>query len=350
MTRQLRTCFVNITGLLVWSAAISGMLMLCSGSAAAQNLWDLFSNTYKTNVLAWSRYNGNPVVGATGSTWKNDGIGGPELLSYRSRTLMFFRGSGAYRTAPGILDRIGVSEITDYGAGRLSHREINDGLPVVDVGAAGSFDRYGVSDPGAVMFKGQIYLYYTGRSDSSCSIGLAVSADGEQFVKVGRVLPNAMCPDVVAIGDTLYMVFQRMDSIGYTVHAAFSTDGRRFYELGNRPVFDGRAGDWDARSITTPRIWKQGGLVYMLYGGSAGDVDEPEFFGLARSRDMVHWERHPGNPVFGAGIHGGPDGGTIRTPALFEIDTWFIMIYEGRLGHRFWADQSSICMAWVLKK
>jgi hypothetical protein len=49
-------------------------------------------------------------------------------------------------------------------------------------------------------------------------------------------------------------------------------------------------------------------------------------------------------------VHGGPDGGTIRTPALFEMDTWIIMIYEGNLGHHFWGDQSSICMAWVLKK
>jgi predicted GH43/DUF377 family glycosyl hydrolase len=326
------------------------MMLLCAGSAAAQNLWDLFSNTSKTNVLAWSRYNGNPVIGATGSTWKNDGVGGPELLSYKARTLMFFHASGEYRTAPGIRERIGVSEITDYGAERLAHSEMNDGLPVVDVGAAGSFDRFGVSDPAAVVFRDQILLYYTGLSDSSTGIGLAVSTNGEQYVKAGRVVPNARCADVVAIGDTLYMIFLRMDSAGYAVHAAFSTDGRRFYELGNRPVFEGKAGDWDARSITTPRIWKVGGWVYMLYGGSADDVDEPEFFGLARSRDLVRWERHPGNPVFGAGIHGGPDGGTIRTPALFEIDTWFIMIYEGRLGHRFWGDQSSICMAWILKK
>jgi hypothetical protein len=88
----------------------------------------------------------------------------------------------------------------------------------------------------------------------------------------------------------------------------------------------------------------------MLYGGSSGNVDEPEFFGLARSRDMIRWERHPGNPVFGAGIHGGPDGGNIWTPAVFENDTWIILLYEGSIGHHSWGMQSSICMAWVPKR
>ncbi len=317
--------------------------------ASAQNLWELFSNTFNTNVLAWSRYNSNPVMGASGSTWKNHGVGAPELLRFGNHTLMFYTGSGELPGTPGMRERIGVAEVTDFGAERLTHHDLNGGLPGVDAGAPGAYDAGGVSSPAAVMFKGQIHLYYCAHADTGSSIGLAVSASGEQFIKVGRVLAG-MDPDVVAIGDTLYMVFLRSNGRGYSVHCAFSTDGRKFLEIGNGPVFRGTVGEWDALSITTPRIWKNGGWVNMLYGGSAGDADEPEFFGLARSRDLVHWERHPGNPVFGAGIHGGPDGGAIRTPALFENDTWVIMIYEGSLGHHFWGLQPSICMAWVLKR
>jgi predicted GH43/DUF377 family glycosyl hydrolase len=330
-------------------AALGSMLLLCAGRSPAQNLWDLFSNTFTTNVLAWSRYNSNPVISSSGTTWKSRGVGGPELLSFKSRTLLFFHGTGVLGSVAVPANRIGVLEVADFGAGRLALKDVIGGLPAIDIGTGGAFDRHGVSTPAAVAFKGQIYLYYTGTADSSSSIGLAVSANGEQFVKIGRVL-DGISPDVIVLGDTLYMVFQRLERNGYRMHLAFSTDGRKFYEIGSRPVFEGKAGDWDAQSITTPRIWRSAGWVYVLYGGSAGDVDEPEFFGLARSKDLTHWERHPGNPIFGAGAHGGPDGGAIWTPAMFENDTWIILLYEGSIGHHFWRGESSICMAWVPKR
>lgn len=330
-------------------AVVCGMLLLGAGRCSAQNLWDLFSNTFTTNVLAWSRYNDNPVVGPSGTTWRSRGVGNPELLTFRSKTLLFFHGTGVLGDAPVPVDRIGVMEVEDVGAGRLTLRDINRGFPVIDAGAEGAFDHDGASAPAAVLFKGQIHLYYTGLKDSTHTIGLAVSTNGEQFVKVGPVLGGS-APDVIVMGDTLYMVFQRLHRDGYRMHLAFSTDGRKFYEIGDQPVFQGKPGDWDAQSITSPRIWRSGGWVYLLYGGSAGDVDEPEFFGLARSKDLTHWERHPGNPVFGAGIHGGPDGGAIWTPALFENDTWIVLLYEGSVGHHFWGGRSSICMAWVPKR
>jgi len=331
-------------------AAIGGGLVFASGVAPAQNLWDLFSRTFRTNVLAWTRYNDNPVLGPAGSTWKNQCVGSPELLTFGKRTLLFYRGTGAMSgDLKGPADRIGVVEVSDIGAGRLTYRELNNGLPVLDVGPAGSFDRSGVSNPATIVFKGQIHMYYTGTADSTAGIGLAVSTNGDRFVKAGRIL-DGESPDVIAFGDTLYMVYQKLDVDRYRIHVAFSTDGRTFYKMGDRPVFSGIPGQWDGQSITTPRLWRSGEWTYMLYGGSSGDVNEPEFFGLARSKDLVRWERHPGNPVFGAGIHGGPDGGAIWTPTLFENDTWIVLLYEGSIGHRSWGLHSSICMAWVPKR
>lgn len=330
-------------------AALCSMVLLGAGRCSAQNLWDLFSNTFTTNVLAWSRYNDNPVIGPAGTTWKSRGVGSPELLSFKTKTLLFFHGTGVLGASATPIDRIGVVEVEDFGAGRLTLKEINRGFPVIDAGAAGAFDRNGASTPAAVLFKGQIHLYYAGTGDSTQTIGLAVSANGEQFVKVGPIISGSS-PDLVVLGDTLYMVFQRLHRNGYRMHLAFSTDGRKFYEIGEQPVFQGKAGDWDAQSITSPRIWASAGWVYLMYGGSAGATDEPEFFGLARSKDLTHWERHPGNPIFGAGIHGGPDGGAIWTPALFENDTWIVLLYEGSVGHHFWGGQSSVCMAWVPKR
>jgi hypothetical protein len=88
----------------------------------------------------------------------------------------------------------------------------------------------------------------------------------------------------------------------------------------------------------------------MVYGGSADFVDEPEYFGLARSRDLLNWERHPGNPIFSAGAHATADGGAIGFPAIIDVGTYAVMLYEGSRGRSSWDFQLSICMAWLAKR
>lgn len=328
--------------ILTWA----GLLLMCC-SAEAQRFWDLFSNTYTTNVLAWTRHNDNPVIGPSGSTWKNRWTGNPEFLTFGGRTFLFYRGNGVL---PGKgktpVDRIGVAEVLDIGTMRLQYRDLNKGFPVIDAGAAGEFDADGVQCPAATAFKGQVYLYYGATGKGERSIGLAVSADGEQYTKIGKVL-EGQCPDVLVVRDTLYMIYQKRDTAGNKAYLAYSLDGKKFTAAGEHPVFGGTEGSWDAKSISTPRIWESGGVYYMLYGGSTDYVDEPEFFGLARSKDLRHWTAHPGNPVFGAGIHGTADGGAIWSPAIFETENWFVLLYEGSRGKHNWDLLTSICMAWI---
>jgi predicted GH43/DUF377 family glycosyl hydrolase len=319
-------------------------------AAFAQNLWDLFSTAYTTNVLAWTRHNENPVIGASGSTWKTRWTGRPELIGFHDRTLLFYQGNGILPgKGKGYYDRIGVAEVVDIGSMKITYRDLNSGLPVLDVGKAGEFDGAGVLDPAAVLFKGNLYLAYSAVGRGPNSIGLAVSVNGEQFSKLGKVL-EGQTPDLLVVGDTLFMVYQKQDSVGRKVYLAFSTDGKKFFPASTHPVFAGKAGRWDAKSINTPRVWEYEGVYYMLYGGSPDFVDAPEFFGLARSNDLRQWETHPGNPVFGAGIHGTADGGAIWYPAVQESGSWIVMLYEGSRGKRTWDPLSSICMAWIAKR
>lgn len=334
----------------------AGFLLLCGmlllpHRGPAQSLWDLFSRDFTTNVLAWSRHDDNPVIGPSGSTWKRDGVGGPELLQTAGRSVLYFHGTGVIPgQGDGPAERIGALEIADIGPRRLTYKELNNGLPIIDRGPAGAFDHGGVRDPAAVMFRGQVHLYYTGIHGTEEAIGLAVSAGSDRFVKVDRVLAGGRSPDVIVMDDTLFMVYQKRDSNGYAIHLAFSTDGRTFLPMGRRPVLAGSPDRWDALSVTTPHLVASGGWVYLLYGGSVDHDDEPEFFGLARSKDLLRWERHPGNPVFGAGIHGGPDGGAIWSPATFEVGTWVVLLYEGSRGHGRWSGASTISMAWIPKR
>ena len=331
--------------ILVWCS-----MLLCAPGAHAQHFWDLFSTAYTTNVLAWTRHNDNPVIGPSGSTWKSHGTGSPEFLEFQGRTFLFYRGNGVL---PGkgktSSDRIGVAELLDIGTMRLKYRDLNRGFPVIDVGVAGEFDDAGVQSPAAVAFKGQVYLYYSATGKGPRRIGLAVSADGEQFKKIGPVL-EGRSPDVLVVRDTLYMIYQKADPAGYKVYLAYSLDGEKFISVSDHPVFSGAEGRWDAKSISTPRIWVSGGVYYMLYGGSTDYVDEPEFFGLARSKDLREWDVHPGNPVFGAGVHGTADGGAVWCPAINETENWFVLLYEGSRGKYNWDLLPSICMAWIAKR
>ncbi|HSQ75243.1 MAG TPA: hypothetical protein VLT13_06785, partial [Bacteroidota bacterium] len=265
--------------ILVWCT-----LLLTPPGARAQHFWDLFSTAYTTNVLAWTRHNDNPVIGPSGSTWKGHGTGSPEFLAFQGRTFLFYRGNGVLpgkgKTA---YDRIGVAEVLDIGTMRLKYRDLNKGFPVVDIGSAGEFDDAGAQTPAAVAFKGQIYLYYSAVGKGPNSIGLAVSTDGEQFKKIGRVL-EGRGQDVLVVRDTLYMIYQKVDPAGHKVYLAYSLDGKKFTAASEHPVFSGAEGRWDAKSISTPRIWESGGVYYILYGGSTDYLDEPEFFGLARSK------------------------------------------------------------------
>lgn len=147
----------------------------------------------------------------------------------------------------------------------------------------------------------------------------------------------------------IYLFYQIYRNDRYKIHLAVSEDGVHFEDVQEDPVFQGEQGEWDAYSITTPRIYREGKWYYMLYGGSAYLADEPEFFGLARSKNLVDWERHPGNPIFGVAARGKPDGGAIWFPALYKGEDDYLMLYEGSRGNYSWDLYSSICMAWISK-
>jgi hypothetical protein len=333
------------------SVLVLGLLVLGAVQPRAQSVWETFSNDYTANCLAWTRGSENPVIPPSGTTWKGHWTGSPEFLSHGERMLLYYHGNGIL---PGKgktpHDRIGVAEISAIGPMQLVYHDLNGGLPAIDVGVPGEFDDQDVSEPAAVEYKGKVLLFYGASGRRGHAIGLATSSDGEHFTKEGMVIAGGEAPDVVAIRDSLFLIYQKPGEKGYTIHVSVSTDGKKFYSLGSAPVLEGEPGHWDAQSVTTPRIWKNGEWYYMLYGGSADRDNEPEFFGLARSRDLFTWERHPGNPVFGAGVHAGPDGGAIWYPAIHEAGPWLVMLYEGSRGRHAWDLDPGICMAWISRR
>ena len=285
-----------------------------------------------------------------GDSWQSIWTANPDLLAVDGRLLLYYRGHG---TVPGVEephDRIGVSEVIAINEGQLLLKPLNDGKVIVDVGLPEDFDGTDALDPATVIFNDKVYLYYSAIGPGPDSIGLSVSQDGVNFTKHGMIMVGR-APDVVAKDGKISMLYQRADEAGnYQVYLAESKDGIEFQDARAEPVFQRAPDGWDSLSIATVRLSQEGDTYYAIYGGSSYLADEPDFFGLARSQDLIDWEFHPGNPIFGCGPKGAPDGGAMWFPALHETEDAFLILYEGSRGKYGWDLTSQICLASIPKK
>jgi len=124
------------------------------------SFWSLFSGDYRKNCLAWVHSPHNPVIPATGNTWKQIFTANPDSLEFGGRSLLYYRGEGVMpNTDDRPHDRIAVAEILEASSKNLSIRDLNAGRFVINVGPTGSFDDKHVLDPAAAIFNGSVYLY-----------------------------------------------------------------------------------------------------------------------------------------------------------------------------------------------
>lgn len=316
-----------------------------------QKFWSLFGESYTDNCKKWVHSPHNPVIPATGGSegmcccWTAN----PDILLFQGKRFLYYRGNGILPSRPGERhDRITAAELLGTQDGRLLIRPLTDG-PIVDVGAPGSFDSRDVLDPAAVEFGGKVYLYYSAVGDGADSVGLSISEDGVHFEKYGFVCVGR-APDVVCKDGELFMIsVKRVEgSRCWVPTLSRSADGIHFSDVGPLTGLS-QKGNWDSFALTTIRLSEEDGTYYMMCGGSSYLEDEPDYFGLARSRDLLHWEEHPGNPVFGCGPKGSEDGGAIWFPAVFEEEDHFAMIYEGSRGKYSWDLSSQICLSTIAK-
>ena len=303
----------------------------------------LFSTDPRTNQSLWRRSPLNPVIPAGHDSWCHDFVANSTVLTLNGELAMYVEGSsngveqiGVYTCRP---DRIAEGEWAAYPEN-----------PIVRAGPD-AFDRGSAFDPAVVRFRDRYFMYYSATeasahslaealsrsdgpdevSDEGETIGLAVSSDGYHFRKArNNPLFAGRCPHAVVAGDVVYMYYVRVVSGGYRIFLASSSDGFDFREVAKEPVLDvGEHGEWDSHTVTTPKIFREENVFFMLYAADSRSLDDPTGIGAAFSTDLIRWTKIPGNPIFTIGEPGHFDSASVSCPIVQKRGSTYVLLYAG---------------------
>jgi beta-1,2-mannobiose phosphorylase / 1,2-beta-oligomannan phosphorylase len=86
---------------------------------------------------------------------------------------------------------------------------------------------------------------------------------------------------------------------------------------------------WENLVVCNPAVIHHDGMFQMLYRAAGDDKEHVIHFGLATSRDGIHFERQSDQPVFSPS-EDGPDAGCVEDPRIAQLDGHFYITYAYR--------------------
>ena len=308
------------------------LLIVMSISLAACASEDQLSQNSVDSGINFERWSEQPYIPRVPGTFYSVLVANPAVIDFKGETFFFFRGQEETGK-----DQIGLWKTPSHNAdGVRWETQISE--PVIPVSeSADAPDNSYILDPAVVVKGDSLLVYYTGKSRNASTfstISLSITTDGETFTKyeANPILEDAIAPEVVFKDGLFYLFYQRLHADRYwEVYVATSRDGIDFDIENEEKVFGpSREPDtFDAHSVATVRIFKEGEHYYMTYAACERFLDYPESIGLARSKDLINWERYPQNPIFKRGDAGTWDEGALWFASVRKIDNRYLMWYEG---------------------
>ena len=120
-------------------------------------------------------------------------------------------------------------------------------------------------------------------------------------------------PAVFVEGDTWYLFYERGDR---GVWLATSKDQKVWTNVQDEPVVAMGPDAYDQYAVAFDQVFKRDGVYYAIYHANAHNPWKKDWTtNIARSKDLVHWEKYPGNPLIGNDSSSGmlvPVGGRVR--------------------------------------
>ena len=218
----------------------------------------------------------------------------------------------------------------------------------------GEFDSHAIDCPFPFQHDDRYYITFVGWDKVGYQTGLASSTDLVNWEKKGLILPrgqkgsiteyNAALTCIIRdndlfgsgtlrnIGDRFIGTYHAYPSPGYETGPAviglcYSRD-LRHWEVGE-PILHPQDGtEWEKGGLYKSWLMEHDGIYYLFYNAkNQGDGRWIEQTGVATSPDLIHWKRHPGNPILRVGESGDFDDIFASDPCVFRFQDRWIMFY-----------------------
>jgi beta-1,2-mannobiose phosphorylase / 1,2-beta-oligomannan phosphorylase len=184
----------------------------------------------------------------------------------------------------------------------LGHATSPDGLRWTRDPANPIFTKSWVEDVCILHRDGLYYLFAEGKNDVAHQL---TSPDGLHWTDLGSLdirktdgTPISLGPygtPTVWFEDGTWSLFYERGDQG--VWLATSKDRRIWTNVQDDPVLARGPEPYDRAAVAVNQVVKRDGVYYVLYHANAHRPWKDWTTNIARSRDLVHWEKYPSNPI-----------------------------------------------------
>jgi hypothetical protein len=218
-------------------------------------------------------------------------------------------------------------DIWFYGPATLASDHV-----LVTQGKAPWWDFRFASNPGPYKDGSQFYLAYEGANTSipnSSDIGMASSPDGKNFTKAvtNPILRRSAgqwdsvrvgSPSLFKLNGLWYLFYDGSNGGPSAIGVATGANITNLIKSASNPILSPTSGQWDAGGIgRRSTIIKEGAYYYFAYEAGADSNRANWTCGLARSTDLLSWEKCPLNPIL-------PRNGLICPDLIETGGSWYL--------------------------
>jgi len=220
----------------------------------------------------------------------------------------------------------------------------------------GAFDGKAVDDPFVFYHEGKFKMLYIGFDGTGYQTGLATSTDlvkwervacvahrdpASKYTKYNVALSCIVREDGLTSQGRLKKIHGRYlgawnayPNAGYEEGAAVIglawSDDLLHWELTEPILLPEDGAPWEHGGLYRPNLVEQNGTLYLYYNAKTTGTPWFEQTGLATSKDLKTWTRHPGNPLIRNGPNGTPDARFASDPVVVKHRGEWGMFYFGR--------------------
>lgn len=159
-----------------------------------------------------------------------------------------------------------------------------------------------VEDMQVIKHDGVYYMFAEGKNDIA---HLLTSGDGVHWRNVGDldirqsngepISDGAYGTPTVWVEDGVWRLFYERDDLG--IWLAASKDMKVWTNVQDEPVIKMGPEEYDQHAVAMDQVVKYKGRYYGFYHATAFDPWRDWTTNVAMSKDLVHWQKYPNNPI-----------------------------------------------------